>query len=248
MNPSGCLFRVLTSALGASIAFWGAGCSNIFVSKHKVLVDAISAPGVEKPSGKSYRLLAKKSVVTQAPVQVPVVKACVDAALIGEGMYEPPPNVAPDLFIEVGYGTDTSGKVDPASRETFLQLSARDNPDRAIDRGRGAELWDVRVAVLGIAGRVETAMPLLCAVAAKYIATDTHMETKIEIPQNSPMVSSVRETAIKALEAKAPAPVPATPPPTVPPAEQPSAPPSGGPSESTTASRTGSVGSVTATK
>jgi len=64
-------------------------------------------------------------------------------------------------------------------------------------------LWDVRVAVLGIAGRIESAMPLLCAVASNYIATDTKMETKIDIPPNSPMVSSVRETAIKNLESKA---------------------------------------------
>jgi hypothetical protein len=43
-------------------------------------------------------------------------------------------------------------------------------------------------------------------VAANYMATDTHMETKIDIPQNSPMIGTVRETAIKALEAKATAP------------------------------------------
>jgi hypothetical protein len=219
MNHSGCFSRALAWVIGASVALGGAGCANFFVAKHKVLVDAISAPGVTKPSGKSYRLLAKKAVVSQAQVQIPVVKACVDAALAGQGMYEPPANVAPDLFIEVGYGTDTSGRVDPAARETYLQLSARENSDGSIDRGTGPELWDVRVAVLGIAGRVESAMPLLCAVAAKYIATDTHMETKEEIPQNSPLIKSVRETAIEALEGKSkaaaapPAPVdPPTPP------------------------------------
>jgi len=205
------------AAAAAALGF--AGCENPFIAKHKVLVDAISAPGVEKPNGKSYRLIARKSVVTQSQVQVQVVKACVDAALVSLGMFEPPATVAPDMFIEVGFGTDTTGRVDPASRETYIQLSARDNPERAIDRGTGPELWDVRVAVLGIAGRTESAMPLLCAVAANYIATDTKMETKIDIPQNSPMVSSVRETAIKNLESKAPAPentapVPATPAPT----------------------------------
>jgi hypothetical protein len=54
-------------------------------------------------------------------------------------------------------------------------------------------------------------MPLLSAVAANYIATDTHIETKVEIPQNSPMIVAVRETAIKSLESKA-APVPSPPP------------------------------------
>ncbi len=54
-------------------------------------------------------------------------------------------------------------------------------------------------------------MPLLSAVAADYMATDTKLETKIEIPQNSPEIKVVRETAIKALEAKAPAPKPGEP-------------------------------------
>jgi hypothetical protein len=209
MNYSGCFSRILAWTLGASVLLAGAGCANIFTAKHRVLVDAISAPGAAKPSGKSYRLLAKKSVVAQATVQIPVVKACVDAALAGQGMFEPPPNVAPDLFIEVGYGTDTTGRLDPASRETYLQLSARENESGGVDRGTGPEVWDVRVAVLGISGRVESAMPLLSAVAANYIATDTHLETKVEIPQNSPMIASVRETAIKSLEAKA---APAMPP------------------------------------
>ena len=222
MNFSGSFSRIFAWMIGPLVVLGCIGCGNIFVTKHKVLVDAISAPGVEKPSGKSYRLLAKKAVVNQAQVQIPVVKACVDAALASQGMFEPPSNVAPDLFIEVGYGTDTTGRVDPASRETFLQLSARENASRTVDRGTGPEVWDVRVAVLGIAGRVESAMPLLCAVAANYIATDTHIETKVEIPQNSPMILSVRENAIKSLEAKA---APAPPPPSVEPASPAATPP-----------------------
>ena len=124
-------------------------------------------------------------------------------------MYDAPSNVAPDLFIEVAYGVDTAGRTDPSSRETFVQFAARENPGRSVDRPTGEEVWDVRVAVLGIAGRVETAMPLLCAVAASYIGSDTKMETKIEIPQNEPRVISVREAAIKTLDGKAAAPPPA---------------------------------------
>ena len=201
--------RFLAVMASASAALFTSGCGNLFVAKHKVLVDAISAPGTVKPTGQSYRLVAKKAVVSQAQAQVPVVKACIDAALSTQGMYEPPPTVAPDLFIEVGYGTDTSGRVDPAARETYLQLSARSNPEHSPDRSTGPELWDVRVAVLGVAGRIETAMPLLCAVAANYMATDTHVETKVDVPQNSPMIGNVRETAIKTLEAKTAPPPPA---------------------------------------
>lgn len=194
--------RIVVAIAAATGACLLSGCGSIFMAKHKVLVDAISAPGTVKPTGQSYRLVAKKATVSQGQGQVPVIKACIDAALGTQGMYEPPANVAPDIFIEVGYGTDTAGRVDPASRETYLQLSARSNPDKSADRATGPEIWDVRVAVLGVAGRIETAMPLLCSVAANYMATDTHVETKIDIPQNSPMVSNVRETAIKALESK----------------------------------------------
>lgn len=225
MNSPGRILLSLVWVTGAAVVLGLAGCENPFVPKHKVLVDAISAPGASKPTGKSYRLIAKKSVVSQAQVQVQVVKACVDAALVSLGLFEAPANAAPEMFIEVGYGTETSGRLDPAARETFVQLSARDNPDQVLDRGigtgAGAELWDVRVAVLGLAGRIESAMPLLCAVAANYIGTDTRMETKIEIPQNSPMVSSVRETAIKSLESRATASAssaPAASPPPAPPA------------------------------
>lgn len=186
------------------------GCGNAFKAKHKLLVDSITAPGAEKPSGRSYRLIAKKSVVTQTQMQIPVVKACVDAALVGVGMYEPPANVAPDLFIELAFGVETAGRTDPSSRETYVQLSARENPGRSVDRPTGAEVWDVRVAVLGIAGRVETAMPLLCSVAASYIASDTRMETKVEVTQDDPRIAAVRQAAIKILEAGAPKKAPAT--------------------------------------
>ncbi len=197
-----------------SLALLVAGCTNFFVPKHKVLVDAIAAPGFVKQTTGSYRLVAKKSMVSQVQAQVAVIKACVDAALAAKGLYEAPTNSPPDVFIEVSYGVDVSGRVDPSARETFLQLSGRANPDRQIDRSPGQELWDVRVAVLGIAGRLETAMPLLCAVAADYMGTDTKLETKIDVPQNAPVVAAVRETAIKALETKpatAPAEAPAAP-------------------------------------
>ena len=201
-----CFSRMGGILAAAGVVLFGVGCANIFVPKYKVLVDSITAPNTSKPTGQSYRLIAKSSIVTSVPVQVSVVKACIDAALSGIGMYEPPPSVAPDLFIEVSYGNSTAGaRVDPTARETFLQLSARSNPERSNERATGPEVWDVRVGVLGIAGRMESAMPLLSAVAANYIATDTQMETKVEIPQNEPSVRAVRETAIQALEARGPA-------------------------------------------
>ncbi len=212
MKPTRSFSRILVWLGAAAVVLMGPGCSNIFVPKHKVLVDAITAPNTPKPAGQSYRLVAKSSVVTSVPVQVAVVKACIDAALTGLGMFEAPANVPPDMYIEVSYGNDAGPRVDPAARETFLQLSARANPGRSLDRATGPEIWDVRVGVLGLAGRAESAMPLLSAVAANYVATDTKMESKIEVRKNEPSVAAVRETAIKALEAKGtPAPPPNSP-------------------------------------
>jgi hypothetical protein len=206
MNRSGCFSRTQACCLGAAVLLASPGCNNIFTPKHKVLVDAIAAPGTTRPTGISYRLLAKKSVVSNVPAQVSVIKACVDAALSTKGMFEAPGSAPPDIFIEVAYGVDQTPRVDAAARETFLQLSARQNTDKGIDRTTGPEIWDVRVAVLGIAGRMETAMPLLCAVAADYMGTDTKLESKVEIPQNAPTIGAVRETAIKTLESKNAAP------------------------------------------
>ena len=195
--------QLLAVACGVGAAFALGGCGNIFVPKQRVLVDAISAPGVTKPpAGQSYRLVAKKSVVVQTPVQVPVVAACLNAALVTKGMFEAPANAPSDIFIEVSFGVDSSPRADPSARESFLQLSARSNPDRSLDRSIGEELWDVRVSVLGLPGRLEPAMPLLCAVAAAHAGTNTHSEQSMQIPRNSPEVASVREAAIKTLDAK----------------------------------------------
>jgi hypothetical protein len=117
-------------------------------------------------------------------------------------MFEAPEKVAPDFFIEVTYGMDTASRVDPMSRESFLQLSARANPDRLIDRARGPEVWDVRTSIQGLTGRFESAMPLLATMASTYAGTDTHVEVPVDVPQNSPVVASVRETAVKELDAK----------------------------------------------
>lgn len=202
MNSRTCFSQLLACAGLALAVGMFSGCGSVFVPKHKVLVDAIAAPGAPKPAGQSYRLLARKSTVSNATMQVNVIKACVDAALVASGMFEAPPNVAPDVFVEVSYGTDAGPRADPAARETFLQLSARANPERNPDKPTGQELWDVRVGVMGVAGRPETAMPLLAAVAVNYIGQDTKAEAKIEIPQNAPTILSVREQAIRALEAK----------------------------------------------
>ena len=202
MNLSRRFPWLMAPVLGAA-ALWLAGCDNIFIPKLRVLIDAISVPGGDKPTGKSYKLVARKSVVTSlAQVNVAVVSACVKAALNQQGMYEAPEKVAPDYFVEVIYGMDTATRVDPMTRESFLQLSARANTERLVDHGLGPEMWDVRAAMQGLTGRFETALPLLSTMAATYAGTDTHMEVPVHVPQNSPAVLAVRDAAVKELDAK----------------------------------------------
>ncbi len=202
MNQFRRLFRSLTWWIGAGAILWLGGCTDLFVPKQRVLVDAIAAPGIAKPSGQSYRLVARKSVVTGQTAQLPVIAACLNSALTMVGMFEAPPNVPSDIFIEVAYGADMAGRVDPSTRETFLKLSARANHSRSLDATHDEELWDVRVAVAGVAGKLESAMPLLTQTAAVYVGTDTRVETTIQVLQNSPAVAAVREGALKILDSK----------------------------------------------
>lgn len=217
MNFSRFSWRLL--GLLAATLLVAIGCSNPFIPKYKVLVDAISSPEATKPNGQSYRLVAKPSVVSRTPVQMPIIAACINVALAGAGLFEAPENSPSDIFIEVGFGTDGAPRIDPAARETYLQLSARANPERSLTRPTGGEIWDVRVAVLGLnpGSPMEGAMPLLCSVAVNYLATDTRLETTVEVPHNSPTIAAIRDAAIKTLETKYPgspaAAATATPPP-----------------------------------
>lgn len=205
MNPIGRKWGFRGGALlaGVGAACWLAGCGNIFVPKHKVTVDAICAAGVEKPAGKSFRLVAKKTVLAQSPANVGVISACVSAALAHAGMFEAPAIAPPDLLVEVSCGQESAPRADPASRETYLELSARPNRAKVMESSREPEIWNVRVSIQGLTGRIESAMPLLSAVAASYTAADTRFQTMIEVPQNNVSITAVREAALKTLDEKA---------------------------------------------
>ena len=211
MKSSRALRFTALAALGAALLV-GGGCLDMFVPKIHVLVDAISVPGGVKPSGKSYKLVARRSVVVnQQQVNVSVVSLCLKAALNLQGMFEAPEKVAPDYFVEVTYGTDPAARTDPMGRESFLELSARANTDRAVDRAHGSEVWNVRTSIRGLTGRFEDAMPVLSTMAATYAGTDTHMEVPVDVPQNSPVVASVRDTANKEIIAHEPGAGPSAP-------------------------------------
>lgn len=205
MNLKGRIFssRVRSWVAGAVLAALLAGCGNLLVPKHKVTVDAICLAGVAKPAGMSFRLVARKGLLNQSQVSVGVVSACVSAALANAGMFEAPEIAPADLVIEVNCGQDSAPRADPSMKETFLELSARTNQGKSMTSSREPEIWNVRVSIQGLAGRIESAMPLLSAVASSYTAADTRFQTMIDVPQNNASIAVVRETAIKTLEARA---------------------------------------------
>ena len=203
--------RIFLLWLALVVTLLFSSCDSPFGGRQVVVVDALAAPDAPKPAGLSYRLVARKSTLANTPAQIPVIKACLDAALGGAGMFEAPAEAPADLFINLSYGTSTTPRVDPSARETYVQLSVRTNPGRSIDQPTGPEVWDVRVAVLGLSGRIESAMPLLAYAAVSNLGADTKVETRVEIPRNSPAVAAVREAALKRLEASAPSAAPSAP-------------------------------------
>lgn len=205
-------FSGLSVLLAVGMVVGTAGCAGMFQTKQRVLVDAIAALDAPKPAGQSYRVIKKAGLLSQ-PASFTVIKACVDAGLARAGMYEAPSNVPSDIFVEINYGMDTTTRIDAAARESFLQLSARSNRKRTIDDFKGEEeLWDVRVAITGLAGRLESVMPLLSTVGSKYVGTDTHVETVLQISDGSPEVSALRESVIRALSIQSQSPPPSSPP------------------------------------
>jgi hypothetical protein len=179
------------------------GCETVVGPKQRVGVDAICAVGTTKPTGKTFRLLEKRTVKAGQPVKSELLAACVAAALVREGMLEAPVGVASDLMIEMNFGVYGGLRADPMMLDTTLELSARSNVARAMDLSTEPEVWNVRASIQGLRGRMERALPLLASVAAGAAATDTKVLTKVEIAENAPAVIAVRDAAVKTLEARA---------------------------------------------
>ncbi|MBL9207555.1 MAG: hypothetical protein JNN01_20910 [Opitutaceae bacterium] len=202
-HPRGLSRSFIPLALGLAVLPWLAGCTGVLATKQRVFVDAITAPPEPpKEGGTSYRLLAKKSVVSGQPVHVPAVIACVNAALAGKGLYEAPANTPADLFIEVSYGRNMLPREVPHANEAYLQLTARKNIARSLEPTTVEEVWDVKVAVPGVTGRMEVALPLLAAVASEHIGADTQYEVPVDVLKKSPVVESVLLNAQKAIRAQ----------------------------------------------
>lgn len=200
---SSCVVRA-TLGLGlAGLAVAIVGCATLS-PKHRILVDAIASPGAAKPSGQSFRLtlVERGGAGTRYAMAKHLVEACVVSSLGTVGMFEAPPNSPPDLFITATYGVDGAARSDPHGREAFLQLSGRSNPEKSLTVTKASpEIWDVRAGFMSGTTNPVGAMPMLAATAVNYIASDTKVETRIEVAQNAPNVQQIREAAVKRVEA-----------------------------------------------
>lgn len=179
-----------------------AGCMEPLVTTRFVKVDAIAASGVEKPVGKSFRLLGRPSNINQGQMNVGIISACVAVALSDVGMFEAPEIAPSDFFVVVTAGQDTTPSRRPWAREVYLELSAHPNSQRSLDKMRDNEIWNVRVTAKGLNGPPESVIPMLSTIASSYLAMDTHGQVEIEARMDNPSILAVRETTIKRLQEK----------------------------------------------
>ena len=101
-SPSDSFPRRLRQAAPRVLALAGlmalAGC----VSSTEVKIDSLAKPNAENAI--SYELKNKNPKVTEDSLRYQEAANLVKTALSGKGMYEAPPNVKPDLVVDLDYG------------------------------------------------------------------------------------------------------------------------------------------------
>lgn len=175
-----------------------------FKSYRPVTVDAISDPTV--PAAQSYRIILKRPTPGQEAAVQNMAIAVAHVALTSKGMYEAVPNAVPDILIEVDYGLGNSIPLPdgPPVIEKFIQLSGRLYREDASPRGRGEEIWNVRASIAEPGMNIAGTLPIIAAVAAEYIASDTGGEQTIKVTEDSPLVARFRSTIGKSPAKTAP--------------------------------------------
>lgn len=81
-----------------AVSLWLAGCA----TTHQVKVDSLAKPNAENAI--SYEIKNKNPLVADDSLRYKEASNMVKTALSGKGMYEAPPNVKPDIVIDLDYG------------------------------------------------------------------------------------------------------------------------------------------------
>jgi hypothetical protein len=204
MNPSRNLTRSIAILAGFLVLICAGGCAS-FKPTRDVAVDAISDPAAG--TAQSFRLVPKDPAAARDPSVHNLALSAANIALSSRGLYEAPSSSRPDILVEIDYGLGNSIPLPngPAVVEKFLQLSARRYREDAPPPGRGEEIWNVRTSVADPGTAVLNSLPVLAAVAAEYLARDTHGEQTIKLTDDSPIIARFKEAVQKATSAQSPA-------------------------------------------
>ena len=97
MTTTGHRVILLVATTGLAAAGW-TGCSTTYAVK----VDAITKPAVADAA--SYRIKNKNASVEEDNLRYKEAANYVKTALSGRGLYEAPPDVTPDIIVELDYG------------------------------------------------------------------------------------------------------------------------------------------------
>jgi hypothetical protein len=82
----------------AAAVFFFAGCA----TTHQVKVDSLAKPNAE--ASISYEIKNRNPLVAEDSLRYKEAKNLVKTALSGKGLYEAPPNVKPDIVVDLDYG------------------------------------------------------------------------------------------------------------------------------------------------
>ncbi|HEX2854831.1 MAG TPA: hypothetical protein VHO24_16480 [Opitutaceae bacterium] len=178
------------------------GACAVFVPTHTIAVDAISGPVTSL--GTAYRLADKDPMAIRNAAQHKLVFTCVGAALDTKGIFEAPAGTKQDFNVEVDYGVNRGTGVPRmmgvmGTTELFLQLSAR-RPKAEGARGKGEEVWNVRVSVMEDGADLGSVISVLAIAAADYAGLDTQTEKSIKVSEKDPRVLHVKSVARTVLQ------------------------------------------------
>lgn len=93
--------QICRTLLLAFAAFWVSGCAT---NTYDVKINAIANP--EKPSGESYRIVAKNGGDPRTDLRTKEAVDYVKTALSGRGLYEAPNPETADMVVEVDYDVE----------------------------------------------------------------------------------------------------------------------------------------------
>lgn len=209
----------LRCALCASLLWLLAGCAAVHPdaapSSRTVKVEAINRMA-DPSSAVSY--LIRSSTEQERSLRFREVARHVRKALAGRGLFEAPPNVVPDLLIEIEYGmVDTGVKQEIVTMPVYSQVASAMPEivgyraiaypiahhdkyltivahirDASSGERRGTVAWRVQASIQDEAEDLRGCLPLLAAAVMEQLARDTAGTEEMTLANSDPLVAFIR--------------------------------------------------------